>query len=340
MSAGKYIFRNTQRPAHDQRYKDALLNLPESGGGGCHAALLRVANLARLADVSPEQCFADLRSHIRGSRRVPDSEIKAAVAKAYDKNGNAHHFATQPEPPAPLDAGRMLRGILDKGKGAGEAELWEMSPIRLDWPPENDAPQLLQILYAPDDKVFIGGRHDSAAAHVRTVADWLSRFETGAAVLEFIIPNPLRGEPGLTKDGKPSFRADSCVARFRFAVLEFDSTPEPLREPNAPVVAWPMQSQATFWAGALRFHWPIAALIHSGGKSIHAWLAVDVADTAQWTSKIEQELFARFLVPIGVDPSCKNEARLSRLPGHNRREKDCWQRILYFNPSATGDIKR
>ncbi|MCX6911364.1 MAG: hypothetical protein NTY01_25435 [Verrucomicrobia bacterium] len=337
MIGSKYIFRNTQRPAHDQRYKDALLKLPESGGGGCHAAMLSVANHAKLGGVTPEQCFADLRARIHGKRRVSDKEINDAIAKAYNGGGDHHAHHSLPTPLA-LDAGKMLRGILAAGDGAAEADLWEASPIRLDWSPKDDAPQLLRMLYAPDDKVFIGGRHDSGAAHVRTVADWLSRFETGAAVPEHIIPNPLRGDPGLTKDGKPSFRADSCVAAFRFAVVEFDSTPESLRDAGATVTAWPLESQAAFWAGALRFNWPIAALIDSGGKSIHCWLAVDAADAEQWTATVEEVLFREYLTPLGVDSTCRNEARLSRMPGHYRREKGRWQRILYFNPFVTGEI--
>jgi hypothetical protein len=228
----------------------------------------------------------------------------------------------------------MLRGILDKGDGAAEADVWELSPVRLDWPVEADARSLLRILYKPTDCVFIGSRFDSGAEHVRTVTDWITSFETGAPVPEHIIPNPLRGEPGMTKSGKRSFRADACVARFRFAVLEFDSTPQPLRGTGESPGPWPREAQLEFWAGALAFDWPIAALIDSGGKSIHAWLAVDAEDAAEWAAVVESAMFGEFLVPLGVDAACKNEARLSRMPGHFRREKGRWQRILYLNPDA------
>jgi hypothetical protein len=107
-----------------------------------------------------------------------------------------------------------------------------------------------------------------------------------------------------------------------------------LREPTQTAEAWPRESQCQFWAGALAFKWPIAALIDSGGKSIHAWLKVDAIDAADWEAKVEGELFARFLVPCGVDSSCKNESRLSRMPGHFRTEKKRWQKIIYLNPNA------
>ena len=325
--------------AHAARYQAAVLALPESGGGGCHTALLSVANLGALAGHSPEQVFQDLQAHVHGKRRVSDREIRDAVNKAFReyKRGVIASFSAPRWRPA-FDASKMLKGMIAIGAGAGEADLSECSPVRIDWSPEQDAVHLLALLYHAEDRLFIGARHDAGAEHVRTAADWRSRFAAGAPVPEHVIPNPLTGTAGETKDGKPSFRADSCVEKFRFAVMEFDQTPEPLREPGQPVATWPREAQCQFWAGVLAFKWPVAALIDSGGKSIHGWLAVDARDAAEWESKIEGELFAQMLVPLGVDQACRNEARLSRMPGHYRAEKSRWQRILYLNPHA-GEVK-
>jgi hypothetical protein len=88
--------------------------------------------------------------------------------------------------------------------------------------------------------------------------------------------------------------------------------------------------QLAFWA---TIPLPIAALIDSGGKSIHALIAVQgIANCAEWQRRIEDDLYARYLVPLGVDPACRNEARLSRLPGH-LRDGETWQRLLYLNPT-------
>ncbi|MCX7009227.1 MAG: hypothetical protein NTY53_18615 [Kiritimatiellaeota bacterium] len=284
-------------------YADALRDLPESGGGGCHVALLSVANLGALAGLSPEQVFQDLRAHVHGKRHVGDREIWDAIHKAF-KSAKRGGTYTMPASRPALDPAKMLRGILATGNGAGEADLHDASPIRLDWEPEQDPARLLALLYAPEDRLFIGARHDGA---------------------EHVIPNPLTGAPGQTKDDKPSFRADSCVKKFHFAVLEFDKMPR--------------ATQCEFWAGALAFNWPIAALIDSGNKSIHAWLAVNAANAADWEKQVECELFARMLVPLGVDAACKNEARLSRMPGHFRAEKKRWQKIIYLNPLA-GEVKQ
>lgn len=323
-----------------EKYRDALRNLPPSGGGGCHVALLGVANCGTFAGLPPDAIFRDLRGAVHGDRPVPDSEIRDAVQKAFrdcprSSAGTSYPARPYYPPQKPrLDAGKMLRGIMHKGAGAEDTDLWKSSPVRIQWPPQRDAVEVLENLFQPEDFLFIGARNVGGRENVRTAETWRDQFAAGGDVLEHVIPNPLTGTSGPTKDGRESFRADACVAQFRFAVLEFDTTPEPLREAGAPVEAWPRASQCQFWAGALAYGWPIAALIDSGGKSLHAWLAVNARDANEWTAKVEGELFARLLIPLGVDRACRNESRLSRMPGHFRAENSRWQRILYLNPIA------
>ncbi len=139
----------------------------------------------------------------------------------------------------------------------------------------------------------------------------------GRGELPHIIPNPLTGLQGTTKSGSKSWRADDCVASFRFCVVEFDSIG--------------MDEQLAFWAG---FKVPIAALIDSGGKSIHAWLRVDAPNRRAWEEEVEDLLFGQILGPMGVDTACKNEARLSRLPGAFRPDRGRWQHLLYLAPQG------
>jgi len=73
------------------------------------------------------------------------------------------------------------------------------------------------------------------------------------------------------------------------------------------------------------------ALLDSGGRSIHGWVRIDAANFAEWTRRVESKLFD-ILTALGADGACKNEARLSRMPGHFRAEKNRWQRLLYLNP--------
>lgn len=301
----------SENPRHRQlvRYHDALENLPASGGG-CHVALLSVANLARLAGVGPDRVAEDLQAHIRGTRKVPRSEIQAAVRKAFD----SPVFTPKPRAAHRVDVGRLLRTILDRGAGFTEQALWEASPVRIDWPQERDAVEILDRLYKRDETLFIGGRMDADASNVLTAAEWIARFDRGGFVPEHIVPNPLTGKQGLTKDGKPSWRADSCVTAFRFATIESDHMQ--------------LDQQIRFWAGVKL---PVVALLHSGGKSIHGWVRIDASDRGEWEQDVEGMLF-EMLKPLGIDGSCKNEARLSRMPGHFRTEKDHWQKLMYLDP--------
>lgn len=299
-------------------FSEALRSLPKPGGGGYHSAVLGVANVGILCGHTPEEVFRAIRQHTRADgRRVPDREIAQAIEKAVrDCAGAKWSSDNKPAAPPPpfRDVGRVMRAIQSEGKGWTEADIWEASPVRIDWKPPEDAPHLLRALYRPEDSLFIGDRFDTRP---RAVAEILASLEAGEPVPPHIIPNPLTGKPGPTKDGGESFRADSCVCAFRFAVAEFDELPR--------------DAQIRFWAGV---DLPVCALIDSGGKSIHGWIRIDGITSAEaWTREVEETLF-RFLVPLGVDKTCRNEARLSRLPGHYRTEKARWQRLLYLAPQG------
>jgi hypothetical protein len=291
-----------------RRYADALRALPPSGGGGAHAALLSVANFGKRAGLDAGRIAADLRAHAHGTRKITDREIWDAVEKAFLSEAPALRAA----PHVRVNDKKLLDHIFARGAGFTEERLREVLPVRIDWRPEEAAVEILRRLYNQSDKLFIGEKLDPGAGHIHPAAEWIYRFQHGEPVPPHIIPNPLNGQRGLTKDNKPSLRADSCVSQFRFATIEFD--------------AMPLDQQILFWAGALL---PVVALIHSGSKSIHAWVRIDATDADEWTRCVECRLFS-FLKPVNVDSTSKNEARLSRMSGFFRREKISWQRILYL----------
>jgi hypothetical protein len=293
-----------------ERYEDALRNLPASGGGGCHAAMLRVANLGVRAGLSADQIAADIAANVHGSRKITAKEISEAVSKAFNSKYTFTRAATVR--PA-VDGAKLLDAIVKHGADFNEEDLWEQSPTRTDWEPEQDGVEFLRRLFDPEDRVFIGARYDATARNILPVREWIRRFESGENIPPHVICNPLTGAQGQTKDGKPSYRADSCVAKFKFAMIEFDTMPR--------------DTQIRFWAGVKL---PIVALIDSGGKSIHGWIRIDAADANEWTARVEGKLFD-ILRGLGVDGTSKNESRLSRMPGHFRKEKKRSQRILYLN---------
>lgn len=115
-----------------------------------------------------------------------------------------------------------------------------------------------------------------------TIGDW--KPNVGA----WIRFNPL--------DGKGA--ADRNVTAFRYALVESD--------------VLPIQEQL---AAYQKLELPIACLVHSGGKSVHAIVHIDAPDESEYRKRV---LFMySFLSAHGltVDQANKNPSRLSRLPG-------------------------
>ena len=136
------------------------------------------------------------------------------------------------------------------------------------------------------------------------------------------IVNPLNCYPAPLKSGNGvTYRGDGNISFYRHAMGEFDTLS--------------MEDQIRFWSA---IQLPLVALIHSGGKSIHAWFDVQqwatVKTPAQWQSEIKVKLYGQLLTPFGVDPACSNAARLSRLPGVFRTEKQAYQRLLWLSPEG------
>lgn len=299
------------------RFCEALRTCPHAGGG-VHAWILSCANWAAIEGVSPRE--AQDAIHAAMTRPPsPSSEVGVALVKAYAEHRRGtftpRHVAPAKPKPKPLTAAAFIQ----RGDGATEADWHEASPLRLDWEPgPRDAAALLRVLYRPWEFVFCGERYGGGEC-VLSAAEWIARFDDGRPVPPHFIPNLLTGREHPLPGGKLSKRGDSAVAGFLYAVAEFDGMDK--------------ADQLALWWGFRSA--PIVALIDSGGKSIHAILKVDAPDRATWEAEVEGKLFPRVLVPLGCDPACRNESRLSRLPGHFRREKNAWQRLLYLNPEGT-----
>jgi hypothetical protein len=302
------------------RYQDRLNGMPAPGQGR-HTAILGIANLAIMAGKTPDAVHEDLR-RVTADNPMPDSEIRAAVLKAASDHGTGSSYRPTPKP-APLikDGKAALQRIIDQGTISEDADLWEASPIKLSDTPEADRGMLLKNLFPPDDLVFIGERYEDGVVgkNIRTAAAWVVYFATGGKAGPHVIVNPFTGKASPKKSGDgDSYRCDGSIKTFRHCLVEFDYLPR--------------EDQIRFWSAAKL---PILALIDSGGKSIHAWLDVsklsNVSNCDQWNLYIKMGLYEKALIPLGVDRSCCNPSRLSRLPGHFRGETAKFQRLLWLS---------
>lgn len=310
-----------------EKYKSALAAIPQPGMG-CHTALLGAANSGIMAGLSDGQIFEDIREAIpAGVRRVPDREITDAIAKArremipYMTTKPHHRQMARPTPKPLIDGPATRAKLIQAGAEAGPADLWELSPVRPeDKPSHRDALAILS-LYQDEEHLYIGSPYDKL---VRSAAEWRRIIDRrNEAPWPHIMPNPVDGHAHDLGNGKLSFRCDAAVSAFRYAVVEFDNLPKP--------------EQFAFWHSIIsKGLLDVAVLLDSGGKSLHAWIRVNLPDRATW----DKEIGTRFYGPggvfttMGADKACRNSSRLSRLPGHFRREKDAFQTLLYLKPMA------
>ncbi|MEK7689980.1 MAG: hypothetical protein AAB425_03065, partial [Bdellovibrionota bacterium] len=302
-----------------------LRNFPIPGGGGAHPHELKVANIGIIAGLSADQIFQDLRRSIpQGKRRISDGEITDAINKVLsDHNGST--YTPRPRPTPVVQNGKAaLQKIIAQRKISDEVDLWELSLIRLMDEPQHDATLALSILYKPTDRLFIGDRAQPGiiGETIRTAAEWIIHFKNGGKTGPHLLINPLTGTPAPTKTGdKATLRGNGNVAAYRYAVAEFDILSR--------------EDQISFWS-AIKL--PLVALIDSGGKSVHALIDVQqwakVETPEQWQSEIKVKLYDQLLTPYGVDSACSNTARLSRLPGHFREEKQAYQRLIWLSPEG------
>lgn len=96
-------------------------------------------------------------------------------------------------------------------------------------------------------------------------------------------------------------------------------------------MALSLADQLSFWFAVPL---PVAAIVFSGSKSLHGLVQVDCANAAEWKAEVENSLFAQYLTPMGFDPSCRNASRLSRAPGHRRKDTGLCQHLLYLAPGG------
>jgi len=314
-----------------QKYLDAL-NLPPAGiGANCHTTLLRPANYGIMAGLLPAQIFNDIRAAIpQGPRTVKDKEIWEAIERAvkdvpaYTQRRQSGYRPPTPPKPAISNGQATRQRMIESSAISDEADLWESSPVRPYWEPSEDTFRFLERTFESDELVFIGNSKVPGiiSQNIRSAKDWTEHFRRGGQTFPHIIVNPLSGELAPTKSGDGmTYRGDLCVKTFRYCLVEFDDLSR--------------EDQIRFWTSPTARKLPIACLVDTGGKSIHAWLRLSgIASIDDWDREIKKKLYDQFLIPLGVDAACSNPARLSRLPGHLRNAK--YQRILWMNTPEEG----
>lgn len=181
------------------------------------------------------------------------------------------------------------------------------------WNPVQDLITYLELLFDPDDRVGYvtndvwqdaegkwlpsKGVYDRTAGELieslkkhpddigATVGDW--KPECGA----WIRFNPLDGD-GVKNEN---------VTKFRYALVESDTLS--------------ISEQDTLFR---KLELPIAALVHSGGKSLHAIVHIDAENYDEYRKRVEYLYDFLEKNGVAIDKQNRNPSRLSRMPGVTR----------------------
>lgn len=375
----KYRLEDSRIQARIEKYRAALAGLPQRGGG-LHSALLSVCNLGISAGLADQQLFNEIRATGRAFRRgeieeaIAKSHDEKTSSIAIDTTGKRiqRYFTEHPD-----EAESKAKELVEKGGGNIDpfsVDLWEESsphPGAFDRLGGLDGSErcadmllFLQELYSPDEFLYIGNmleKFDRQPEHVKTISDWIKFFsgrldaitkepeerkqfymlQELARDYQFFIVNPLTGKPGTTKDGKPSYRSDSCIKSFRYVLVEPDNLP--------------LEKQIALMRG---LKLPVASMTFSGGKSIHALLNVStlngkqpITDIAEWRRVVQSDLFGRITASVidrktgekrqlMFDPATSNASRQSRLPGIWREDKNRFQQLIFINRKETQSCQK
>ena len=185
-----------------------------------------------------------------------------------------------------------------------QCDFWEASPIRIDWPAEEDAARWVGAFYPPEGTIWNGRPQDSGqerhGVHFKPASEWLADGFSGAHVSTAI------HEPGSIS------RCAETVRDRLFLVVESDDLDKP------------RQASLIRWLAAVA-GLPLAAVLDSGNRSLHAWF--------RWDSEAADDL--RDLAPaLKIDPAMLNPSQPARLPGFRHQKSDRRARALYLDPTA------
>ena len=279
-----------------------LIGSPPRAGEGIHDWLFRVARQLH-AHRSPEDISHLLKSALADcGRAVPDREIREAVensrACAWEPSRAPGWTEKRPTWPAVNEA-RRQKIVAD---GSGLADLWELSPVRLE---DND-PHSEEII----DRLFPGSPllccgQSMAVFDTKPRENWRGEL----AKLQLVVPSPMLTVEGVTKDGKPSRHTLANTGPRRFVVTEFDSGT--------------LDEQAAL-SIHLAHYAPLVCALHSGGKSLHGWFLV----AGQPEDRVRR--FFSHAVGLGADPATWTRSQFVRMPD-GTRENGRRQTVYFLN---------
>ena len=222
-----------------------------------------------------------------------------------------------------------------------EADLWDASPVRLSEDYRTDTILLLEHLYLPEEFVCICCDYElitkadgsqkavpKGSGRTQSAKNWIKSIQANGSP-ESAAGAWVRLNPTLAHgSGRNGSHKDSEVTAWRNQLVESD--------------VLPLELQLSLFS---KLALPIAALVNSGKKSIHAWVRLDSACEADF--RVDADFVLAQLAQYGTDRANRNPSRYGRLPGVLRAldglkalgtdsTDSGRQHLLYLNPNPTG----
>jgi hypothetical protein len=239
----------------------------------------------------------------RWARAFPTPTAPTSDAPIYDSVGG-WRGSFKPSDLPPFEA-MKLAALLDNVHPTTCADLVRES--RRTYP--TTRPQdVLRLLFSSDELICLG--REAKHSETRPLRDWEDEDLT---TWQFVVPNPMRLPFVLVEAGYKSIRCRKTVGARSFFVVESD---EGLTLDEQATVLWQMRS---------RVPCRLAAVIASGGKSLHGWFDCSEINEAQVRSVLGK--FAR----LGADRRLLCPEQFVRLP-LGTRGNGTTQRLLYLDP--------
>lgn len=287
-----------------------MIGSPPCAGSGVHAWLFKVARQLHRHFSSIE--IADLLANAVKDcgRRVSNKEIHDAIL-------NSGHCAWRPQrdksvvlpmvfsPPWPKFNASAVESVIRSAQVGSMYDLAALTPVECD--PPLLTIQILEALFDENPFLCVGKQ---ASEFTTQRLGYLSDSVGGYSL---IVPSAMSAKFGKVKGTErlSAHTLDNTGPR-QFLVTEFD---------NGSV-----DSQASLIWHLSEFG-PLVMVVHSGGKSLHAWWR------CAGQADCQLKTFMKYAVSLGADPATWLRSQFVRMP-EGLRDGTRPQRVIYFNPEA------
>ena len=277
---------------------EAWANRPFKDGDGVHNDIYAASCFLIEEGHDDETIFSFLRRAAREipGRAVPDREIRSAIvyARGSKEDGVVRQSLNWPE------AEQIMQTEIQRAFPADMDQL-ERNADEL---PQNPG-DYLSDLFRPNELVCIA----SDVYHFQTMPLESAIEISDGYRMEFINPNPMIAQTGVTREGKTSHHCEDNTGPRVYLVIEFDA--------GSP------QAQAAYHK-YLGKHLPLTILIYSGGKSTHGWYYCEEE------SETRCRRFFEIACQLGADPKTWSICQFVRLPGGLNGKTGKKQQVIFW----------